>query len=119
MMAEARHLCGLLAMAMVALPESLSLAASVNDPKEKADAKPPIVGGWTPARELNDDDLAVWTKVVKTVNTDLASKGTPQQVSTQVVAGIKYKFMFEDGSSVPVLSQPWTNTLDVLEVQEP
>eukprot|EP00439_Symbiodinium_sp_Y106_P042727 s5763_g5.t1 len=78
-----------------------------------------IVGGWTPTREPNDDDLAVWTKVVKTVNTDLASKGTPQQVSTQVVAGIKYKFMFEDGSSVTVLSQPWMDTLDVLEVQEP
>mmetsp|Transcript_120886 Transcript_120886/g.170044 ORF Transcript_120886/g.170044 Transcript_120886/m.170044 type:complete len:119 (-) Transcript_120886:79-435(-) len=115
---RATHLCGLLAMAMVALPESLSVAASVNDPKEKAD-KPPIVGGWTPTREPNDDDLAVWTKVVKTVNTDLASKGTPQQVSTQVVAGIKYKFMFEDGSSVTVLSQPWMDTLDVLEVQEP
>ena len=31
----------------------------------------------------------------------------------------RYKFMFEDGSSVTVLSQPRMDTLDVLEVQEP
>ncbi|CAE7517628.1 unnamed protein product, partial [Symbiodinium pilosum] len=80
---------------------------------------PPIVGGWTPPRDPTDEDLQVWTKVVTSVNTDLASKGTPATVSSQVVAGIKYKFMFEDGSKVIVLSVPWMKTLEVLEVDEP
>jgi len=61
----------------------------------------------------------VWNKVVaqnpRHKNIQLAALGRPVTVSKQVVAGIKYKFKFSDGSTVQVFHQPWTDTLEVTD----
>jgi len=63
-----------------------------------------ICGGYTTARQLQQEDLDVWDKVLTLHGTgaDLAAKGTPTLVQTAVVPGLKFKFTFEDGSAVIV-----------------
>ena len=67
-------------------------------------------GGYTDARQLKQDDLAVWDKVLALPDTgaELAAKGTPTSVQTAVVSGLKYKFAFEDGSTV-IVWRTWRN----------
>ncbi|CAK8997970.1 unnamed protein product [Durusdinium trenchii] len=74
------------------------------------------IGGWSNLREPSSEDLEVWSKVTTEVQKDLTSKGPPAKVESQVVAGMKYRFAFADGSSVVVLSVPWMNKVEVLEV---
>ncbi|CAK8998038.1 unnamed protein product [Durusdinium trenchii] len=69
-----------------------------------------------PFQEPSSEDLEVWSKVTTEVQKDLTSKGPPAKVESQVVAGMKYRFAFADGSSVVVLSVPWMNKVEVLEV---
>lgn len=52
---------------------------------------PQIVGGYTDYRELSDEDKALFAKAYKG---DV--KLIPQSVATQVVAGLKYRFVCKD-----------------------
>ncbi|CAK9035021.1 unnamed protein product [Durusdinium trenchii] len=78
----------------------------------------PMPGGWTSSRAPDASDLEVWKKVITDVNKDLSSFGQPTEVSTQVVAGLKYKFGFQNGAEVTVYSRPWEKHLEVLEVKK-
>ena len=100
-------------LASVILPRALVVARSNDDPKA-----PPIAGGWTQSRDPTPEDLAVWDEVITKVNTDLASMGTPVEVTSQVVSGIKYKFIFSNGDKVTVYSVPWLQKLEVGEVEK-
>lgn len=57
----------------------------------------------------------MWAKVLELPDTsaEFAAKDAPTEVSSQVVSGINYIFYFDDGSTVTVYYQPWTNTLSV------
>jgi len=59
-------------------------------------------GGYTAPRAVGPHELAVWAKVLALPDTgaELAAKGTPTSVQTAVVSGLKFKFAFEDGSTV-------------------
>lgn len=74
-----------------------------------------LAGGYTAPRPVGADELAVWNKVLALPGTgaQLASKGTPTSVKSQVVSGINYTYTFADGSTVTVYYQSWTNTLRV------
>mmetsp|Transcript_37972 Transcript_37972/g.47063 ORF Transcript_37972/g.47063 Transcript_37972/m.47063 type:complete len:116 (+) Transcript_37972:57-404(+) len=100
-------------VASLVLPQSLVLAKDNQEPKA-----PAMPGGWTNTRSPTPDDLAVWQKVITNVNTDLASMGQPVEVSSQVVSGIKYKFIFSNGDRVGVYSVPWLQKLEVSEVKK-
>ena len=72
-------------------------------------------GKWTTPRTPREHDLDVWTKVLGLDKTsaELATKGAPTSVKSQVVSGYNYMFTFADGSTVTVYHQSWTNTLQV------
>eukprot|EP00435_Cladocopium_sp_Y103_P014524 s1511_g3.t1 len=76
--------------------------------------RPMKAGGSTDARAPSPEDLEVWKRVTSEVNKDLAAKGPPTEVKSQVVAGIKYFFTFADGSCVTVLTVPWMDKVEVL-----
>mmetsp|Transcript_57529 Transcript_57529/g.106261 ORF Transcript_57529/g.106261 Transcript_57529/m.106261 type:complete len:252 (+) Transcript_57529:101-856(+) len=90
--------------------------AVAENPPEK-----PAAGGWSEATAVDADSQQVWHKVLKSTaqynGVDLASLGQPVQVQKQVVAGMNYKFVFADGSTVQVFHQPWTKTLSVEGVE--
>ena len=67
---------------------------------------------------LSTKERDVWNKVLALPDTsaELAAKGAPTSVTTQVVAGINYTFMFADGSTVRVFHQVWTSTLQVMRI---
>ena len=44
---------------------------------------------------------------------ELADKGAPTSVTSQMVSGYNYIFTFADGSAVTVYHESWTNTLRV------
>merc|ERR1712150_300288 len=79
-------------------------------PKER-----PLPGGHTAPRAVSKEELAVWNKVLALpdASPDLAAKGAPTSVTSQVVSGVNYTFSFADGSTVTVYHQSWTNTLRV------
>ncbi|CAE7224810.1 unnamed protein product [Symbiodinium sp. CCMP2592] len=77
-----------------------------------------MVGGWSGGRPLKDADKEVWAQLCKTREAELGALGMPSSVSEQVVAGIKYSFMFDSGAKVIALSVPWMNKLEVLEFQK-
>eukprot|EP00437_Effrenium_voratum_P015743 CAMPEP_0181451242 /NCGR_PEP_ID=MMETSP1110-20121109/28589_1 /TAXON_ID=174948 /ORGANISM="Symbiodinium sp., Strain CCMP421" /LENGTH=144 /DNA_ID=CAMNT_0023575485 /DNA_START=44 /DNA_END=478 /DNA_ORIENTATION=- len=85
-------------------------------PPQKPGGGHQVAGGWTESREPSENDMAVWVTVTSEVDTSLASMGTPCKVSSQVVAGMKYRFDFEDGSQVTVVTVPWMNKTEVLNV---
>ena len=68
-------------------------------------------GGYTAPRAVGPHELAVWTKVLALPDTgaELAAKGTPTSVQTAVVSGLKFKFAFEDGSTV-IVWRSWRKT---------
>lgn len=68
-------------------------------------AEPHIYGGWSAPRALEQHDLDVWAQVLALPDTgaELAAKGAPTSVKSQIVAGLKFKFTFADGSTVIVL----------------
>lgn len=94
-------------LASVILPQALVVARDN-----------PMPGGWTHSRSPTPEDLAVWDKVITKVNSDLVSMGQPVKVSTQVVSGIKYNFIFSNGDQVSVYSVPWEQKLEVSEVKK-
>jgi hypothetical protein len=49
-----------------------------------------VVGGWSPYRKPTAEDLAVFNEAIKGL---IGVKYTPELVSTQVVAGMNYKFI--------------------------
>ncbi len=65
-----------------------AVSSVVENREEKV---PPVVGGYTDYRELSDEDKALFAKAYRG---DV--KLTPQSVATQVVAGLKYKFVCKD-----------------------
>jgi len=72
-------------------------------------------GAYTAPRAVGPDELAVWDKVLALPDAgdELAAKGAPTLVASQVVSGINYTFTFADGSTVTVYHQSWTNTVRV------
>eukprot|EP00441_Pelagodinium_beii_P040013 CAMPEP_0197648224 /NCGR_PEP_ID=MMETSP1338-20131121/27629_1 /TAXON_ID=43686 ORGANISM="Pelagodinium beii, Strain RCC1491" /NCGR_SAMPLE_ID=MMETSP1338 /ASSEMBLY_ACC=CAM_ASM_000754 /LENGTH=127 /DNA_ID=CAMNT_0043222189 /DNA_START=112 /DNA_END=495 /DNA_ORIENTATION=- len=82
---------------------------------------PATSGSWTAPRDVTQDDIAKWEKVKKknSTNSELQGLDTPEKVSTQVVAGTNYKFIFSDNTEVTVFEQVWTDTLQVTQVKRP
>lgn len=85
-----------------------------------------IVGGETGGHALDAESLSIWNQLLALKNPfkhhpsqvpDLASLGTPDSVSTQVVSGTIFKFIWNSGVEVKVLHQPWTNTLEVIDTR--
>lgn len=74
-----------------------------------------VPGAATAPRAVGPEELAVWEKVLALPDAaaELAAKGAPTSVTSQVVSGINYTFTFTDGSTVSVYHQSWTNTLRV------
>ena len=66
--------------------------------------EPHICGGWSAPRALEQHDLDVWAKVLALPDTgaELAAKGAPTSVKSQIVSGVKFKFTFAEGSTVIV-----------------
>eukprot|EP00930_Biecheleria_cincta_P063250 TRINITY_DN48767_c0_g1_i1.p1 TRINITY_DN48767_c0_g1~~TRINITY_DN48767_c0_g1_i1.p1 ORF type:complete len:386 (+),score=59.22 TRINITY_DN48767_c0_g1_i1:74-1231(+) len=85
-----------------------------------------VVGGETGGHALDPESLSIWNQLLTLKNPfknhpsqvpDLASLGTPDSVSTQVVSGTIFKFLWNSGAEVKVLHQPWTNTLEVIDTR--
>ena len=74
-----------------------------------------VPGATTAPRAVGPEELAVWDKVLALPDTgaELAAKGAPTSVTSQVVSGMNYAFTFADGSTVSVHHQSWTNTVRV------
>ena len=81
----------------------------------KFQTAPQKSGGWTAPRDVGPHELAVWAKVSALPETgaELAAKGTPTSVQTAVVSGLKFRFTFEDGSTV-VVWQSWRNVISIV-----
>lgn len=88
-------------------------------PPELTPIEPQNMGGWSNYKDVGEEDLKVWNQVVAKTprhgGVELGALTAPVSVSTQVVAGINYRFKFSDGSIVEVFSQ--TNTLEVTSVK--
>lgn len=71
-------------------------------------------GGYTAPRSVSTDDLNVWSKALALPDTgaELAAKGAPTSVQTAVASGFKFKFAFEDGSTVVV----WKSLKNVISI---
>jgi len=80
-------------------------------------------GGWSEGHDVSEEQLGVWQNAVSKnsegllQNVDVATLGEPVSVTTQVVAGTNYKFVFADGSTATVYECPWENILDVTDIQ--
>lgn len=76
---------------------------------------PRCCGGYTAPRPVGPDDLAVWAKVLAQPDTgaELTAKGAPTSVQTAVVSGVKFRFIFKDGSTVTVW-QSWQNVITIV-----
>lgn len=85
-----------------------AVSSVVDNREEKA---PQVVGGYTDYRELSYEDKALFAKAYKG---DI--KLTPQSVATQVVAGLKYKFVCKDGSGKKYLVTIFQNLSGETEV---
>mgnify|MGYP006108432661 CR=1 FL=1 len=72
-------------------------------------------GGYTPPRAAEQGDLDVWDKVLALPGTgaELIAKGTPTSVQTAVVSGLKFRFIFEDGSTV-IVWRSWRNVISIV-----
>lgn len=90
---------------------------SFNQFRKKMEPSEPVLcgPGWSAPRAVGQRELAVWTKVLELPDTgaELAAKGAPRSVKSQMVSGYNYMFTFADGSTVTVYHQSWTNTLQV------
>lgn len=78
-----------------------------------------LPGGYTVSRPVGPDELAVWDKVLAMpdIDAELAAKGAPTTVKSQVVNGINYMFTFADDSRVTVYYQSCTDTLQVTKYE--
>eukprot|EP00930_Biecheleria_cincta_P034576 TRINITY_DN23882_c0_g1_i1.p1 TRINITY_DN23882_c0_g1~~TRINITY_DN23882_c0_g1_i1.p1 ORF type:complete len:282 (-),score=65.04 TRINITY_DN23882_c0_g1_i1:92-937(-) len=92
--------------------------SSSHDPQEAGRRN---LGGWAGAQSIDEDSLGVWKQVLakfpRHEEHDLEAFGEPVSVSQQVVAGINYRFQFNNGASVTVFHQSWTDTLEVSGVE--
>jgi len=70
-------------------------------------------GGYTDPRPVNPNDLDVWAKVLALPGTELAAKAPPTSVQTAVVSGVKFRFIFKDGSTVTVW-RSWQNVITIV-----
>ena len=72
-------------------------------------------GGYGAPRAVGPHELAVWVKVLTLPDkgAELAAKGTPTSVQTAVVSGLKFKFAFEDGSTV-IVWRSWRNDISIV-----
>jgi hypothetical protein len=72
-----------------------------------------LCGGYTDPRPVRPDDLVVWAEVLALPDTgaELAVKGAPKSVQTAVVSGFKFRFIFDDGSTVTVW-QSWRKDIN-------
>merc|ERR1719245_375288 len=85
----------------------------------------PMPGGWTSG--MNQQNMqSKWNEVLaKNSNSalisvsDLEALDDPISVETQVVAGVNYKFKFQDGTEVIVLEQIWMNILTITNIIPP
>lgn len=77
--------------------------------------EPFICGGWSVPRAIGPHELAVWDKVLALPDkgAELAARGTPTSVKSQLVHGVNYTFTFADGSTVTVWETDWENTVRV------
>ena len=77
-----------------------------------------LFGGYTSPRQLHQSDLDIWDKVLAlpNIDTNISAKGTPTSVQTAVVSGFKFKFAFEDGSTVVVLKS-WTDVISIIKIR--
>jgi hypothetical protein len=98
------------------------IIASISS-EEVDDVESPV-GSWGKPRAVDEDSLGVWRQVVtecpvhEATGTSFTSLGEPVSVKSQVVAGVNYDFAFSDGTSVTVFSQPWKQTIEVVEVRK-
>jgi len=80
-------------------------------------------GGWSEGHDVSEEEVGVWQNAVSKnsegllQNVDVATLGEPVSVTTQVVAGTNYRFVFADGSTATVYECPWENILDVTDIQ--
>jgi len=85
----------------------------------------PMPGGWTSG--MNQQNMkSKWNEVLAknsnsamTSVSDLQALNEPISVETQVVAGVNYKFKFQDGTEVIVLEQIWMNILTITNIIPP
>lgn len=77
-----------------------------------------LFGGYTAPRELGQNDLDIWDKVLTlpNIDTNISAKGTPTLVQTAVISGLKFKFTFEDGSTV-VVWKSWRNVISIIKIR--
>lgn len=70
-------------------------------------ANGPPLGHHASMTSMYGQRCSAWTSA------ELATKGAPTSVKSQMVSGYNYMFTFADGSTVTVYHQSWTNTLQV------
>lgn len=96
--------------------------------EESEERKPQITGGWSGKQTadnnaLSEEHMDMWDKVLEKYPTheghDLQKLGKPTSVQTQVVAGTNYKFGFKGDAVVRVFHQPWSDTLEITDVNIP
>lgn len=66
------------------------------------------IGGWTPYHELTAEDKKVFEQAIKNI---LGVKYTPKMVSTQVVAGVNYRFRCD--ATVPPSYAIWEAIVEI------
>jgi hypothetical protein len=69
-----------------------------------------IVGGWTPYHDLTIEDRMVFNEALKGF---VGVKYTPNSVSTQVVAGVNYRFKCM--ASIPPAEVVWEAIVEIFQ----
>jgi len=67
-----------------------------------------LFGGWTPYHSLTPEDQTVFNTAIKGL---IGVKYTPQTVSTQVVAGVNYRFRCS--ASLPQEGSSWEAVVEI------
>jgi len=70
--------------------------------------KPEVVGGWTAYHKLTPNDQKVFDEALKGF---VGVKYTPQAVSTQLVAGMNYRFKCT--ASIPPADVVWEAIVEI------
>jgi len=70
--------------------------------------KPEVVGGWTAYHKLTPNDQKVFDEALKGF---VGVKYTPQAVSTQLVAGMNYRFKCT--ASIPQADVVWEAIVEI------
>lgn len=77
-----------------------------------------LLGGYTAPRELEQNDLDIWYRVLAlpNIDTNISAKGAPTSVQTAVASGLKFKFAFEDRSTV-VVWKSWEDVISIIKIR--